>query len=145
LKLEYIYNRAIADYLSRDLPYALSPDDVYLTTGCKQAIEIVLTVLDRPGANILFPRPYYPFYEAYAESKRLEVRHFDLNPEKGWEVDLQSVEALADENTVAIVILNPGNPCGSVYTHQHLKKVGYTIPSLSLSLFFFFLYISRQD
>ena len=136
--LEYIYNRAIADYLSRDLPYALSPDDVYLTTGCKQAIEIVLTVLDRPGANILFPRPYYPFYEAYAESKHLEVRHFDLNPEKGWEVDLQSVEALADENTVAIVILNPGNPCGSVYTHQHLKKVGYRIPSFFFKFFFFY-------
>ncbi|XP_059450604.1 tyrosine aminotransferase-like [Corylus avellana] len=124
--------RAIADYLSRDLPYALSPDDVYLTTGCKQAIEIVLTVLDRPGANILFPRPYYPFYEAFAASKRLEVRHFDLNPEKGWEVDLQSVEALADENTVAIVILNPGNPCGSVYTHQHLKKIAETARKLRI-------------
>ncbi|XP_059449404.1 tyrosine aminotransferase-like [Corylus avellana] len=124
--------RAIADYLSRDLPYALSPDDVYLTTGCKQAIEIVLTVLDRPGANILFPRPYYPFYEAYAASKCLEVRHFDLNPEKGWEVDLQSVEVLADENTVAIVILNPGNPCGSVYTHQHLKKIAETARKLRI-------------
>jgi tyrosine aminotransferase len=131
-----ISNRAIADYLSRDLPYVLSPDDIYITIGCIQAIEVTLTVLARPGANILIPRPFYPTYEAYAASKHLEVRHFDLNPEKGWEVDLETVEAIANENTVAIVIINPGNPSGSVYTHQHLKKVDYMY-LLFLFLIFF--------
>ena len=38
-------------------------------------------------------------------------------------MDLDSVEALADENTAAIVIINPSNPCGSVFKYQHLKKV----------------------
>lgn len=118
------FNRAIADYLSSDLPYALSPDDVYLTIGCIQAIEVILIVLACPIANILLPRPNFPYYEAHAASLQLEVHHFDLNPKKVWEVDLESVEALADENTTAMVIINPGNPCGSVYTHQHLKKVG---------------------
>ncbi|KAL7000451.1 zinc-finger protein [Sarracenia purpurea var. burkii] len=115
--------RAIADHLSKDLPYKLSPDDIYLTIGCTQAIEIILAVLARPGANILLPRPGYPFYEARAAYSHLEVRHFDLLPEKGWEVDLDAIEALADENTVAMVIINPGNPCGNVFTYQHLKKV----------------------
>lgn len=76
-----------------------------------------------PGANILLPRPGYPMYESQAAFRNLEVRHFDLIPDKGWEVDLDSVEALADENTVAMVIINPGNPCGSVYTYRHLEKV----------------------
>ncbi|CAO2147002.1 unnamed protein product [Urochloa humidicola] len=49
--------RSIAKHLSRDLPYELSPDDVYLTSGCAQAIEIICSVLARPGANILLPRP----------------------------------------------------------------------------------------
>jgi tyrosine aminotransferase len=96
---------------------------VYLTVGCTQAIEIVVSVLARPGANILLPRPGYPQYEARAGCSNLEARHFDLLPEKGWEVDLDSVEALADENTVAMVIINPSNPCGNVFTAQHLKKV----------------------
>lgn len=71
----------------------------------------------------MLPRPGFPYYEALAARCNLEIRHFDLLPEKGWEVDLDSVEALADENTVAIVIINPGNPCGSVLSYQHLKMV----------------------
>ncbi|GLT41645.1 hypothetical protein SLA2020_156920 [Shorea laevis] len=124
--------RAVADYLSRDLPYKLSPDDVNLTLGCTQAIEISLSALARPGANILLPRPGFPYYEARAALGRLEVRHFDLLPEKGWEVDFDGVEALADENTVAMVIINPGNPCGNVYSYGHLKKVAETARKLGI-------------
>lgn len=118
-----IISRAVAEYLSCDLPYLLSPDDVLLTSGCTQAIETVMSVLGQPGANILLPRPGYPKHEAHAVFHNMEVRHYNLVPEKGWEVDLEAVEALADENTVAIVITNPNNPCGSVYTYEHLSKV----------------------
>lgn len=113
---------AIAEYLNKDLPYKLSPNDVYVTSGCTQAIEILLSVLASPGANILLPRPGYPFYEARAAFSNLEVRHFNLIPDRGWEVDLDNVEALADENTVAMVVINPGNPCGNVFAYQHLSK-----------------------
>jgi len=125
----------LAEYYSNNLPYQLSPDDVFLTVGCTQAIEVIIAVLARPGANILLPRPSYPQYESRAAFERLEVRNFDLIPEKGWEVDLDSVEALADNNTVAIVIINPNNPCGSVYTYQHLKEasnVDWGIISINL-------------
>lgn len=121
------FNRAIADHLNRDLPFKLSPDDVFVTLGCTQAIEVTLTVLGRPGANILVPRPGFPYYEAVAAISNLEVRHFDLLPGKGWEVDLEAVEALADDNTVAIVVINPGNPCGNVYSYGHLKQVGISL------------------
>ncbi|KAL0001988.1 hypothetical protein SO802_015769 [Lithocarpus litseifolius] len=126
--------RAVAEYLSKDFPYQLSPDDVYLTAGCTQAIEIVVSVLARPNANILFPRPGYPQYEARASCSKLEARHYDLIPEKGWEVDLDSVEALADENTVAMVIINPSNPCGNVFTYQHLKEIAETASRLGIFL-----------
>ncbi|CAN0896782.1 Tyrosine aminotransferase [Linum grandiflorum] len=124
--------RAIAEHLSRDLPYKLSEDDVFLAVGCIQAIEITLSVLARPGANILLPRPGFSRYEARAAVSNIEARHFDLLPEKGWEVDLEGVEALADENTVAIVVINPGNPCGSVYSYQHLKRVAETAKKLGI-------------
>ncbi|KAF5728041.1 hypothetical protein HS088_TW21G00184 [Tripterygium wilfordii] len=122
--------RAIAEYLSRDLPYKLSPDDIFITSGCTQAIDVSLAMLARPGANILLPRPGFPIYELCATFRNLEIRHFDLLPEKGWEVDLDAIEALADQNTVAIVIINPGNPCGNVYSYQHLKKIAETASKL---------------
>ncbi|KAK6919629.1 Aminotransferase, class I/classII [Dillenia turbinata] len=115
--------RAIAEYLSQDLPYKLSPEDIYLTLGGTHAIEIILTALNNPGANILLPKPGYPDYEAWAAFGHLDVGHFDLLPEKNWELDHESIEALADENTVAVVIINPGNPCGNVYSYELLEKV----------------------
>ncbi|KAJ6298156.1 hypothetical protein OIU76_019320 [Salix suchowensis] len=124
--------RAIAEYLSCDLPYKLSSDDVFITSGCTQAIDVALTMLARPGANILLPRPGFPIYELCAAFRSLEVRHFDLLPEKGFEADLDAIAALADQNTVALVIINPGNPCGNVYSYQHLKKIAETAEKLKI-------------
>ncbi|OWM91067.1 hypothetical protein CDL15_Pgr023400 [Punica granatum] len=125
--------RAIAESLSKDLPYTLSPDDVFLTVGCTQAIEVIISVLaGRPGANVLLPRPGYPYYETCASFSKLKVRHFDLLPDKGWEVDLAGVEKLADENTMAMVIINPGNPCGNVFSYEHLKQVAETAKKLGI-------------
>ncbi|XP_072080480.1 probable aminotransferase TAT2 isoform X3 [Arachis hypogaea] len=113
----------IAEYLSRDLPYELSSHDVFITCGCTQAIDVSVAILARGGANILLPRPGFPIYELCAAFRQVEVRHYDLLLEKGWEVDLDSVKALADHNTVALVVINPGNPCGNVYSYNHLEKV----------------------
>lgn len=123
---------AIAEYLSKDLPYKLSSDDIYPTVGCTQAIELLVTILASPNANILLPRPGFPYYEGLCAFTGLEARHFDLLPDKGWEVDLDALEALADQNTVAMVIINPGNPCGNVFTYQHLKKVAETARKLGI-------------
>ncbi|CAI0385396.1 unnamed protein product [Linum tenue] len=116
--------QAVAEYLNSGLPYKLSPDDVYLTVGCTQAIEVAITALAcRPGANILLPRPGYPDYESAAAQRHVEVRHYDLQPEKGWAVDLKSLGDLADGNTVAIAVINPGNPCGNVFGYEQLKGI----------------------
>ena len=94
-----------------------------MTAGCKHAMEVTVKVLARPEANFLLPRPGYRTYETFANLHHLEFRLFDLLPERGWEVDLDAVEAIADENTIAMVIINPGNPCGSVYSYENLSKV----------------------
>ncbi|KAL9145852.1 hypothetical protein ABFS82_13G071300 [Erythranthe guttata] len=123
---------AIAEYLSRDLPYDLLPEDVYVTSGCTQAIEIALSILSRPGANILLPRPGFPVYGLCSAFRNLEARYFDLLPDNQWEVDLTTVGHLADHNTVAMVIINPGNPCGNVYSYQHLKEIAETAKRLGI-------------
>lgn len=124
--------KAVAEYLSRDLPYELSPNDVILTLGCTHAIDVALSSLASPGANILLPRPGYPYYEVFSAHIGLQTRHFDLLPNYNWEVDLDAVEALADANTVAMVIINPGNPCGNVFTYSHLQKVAEVARKLGI-------------
>ncbi|XP_025614543.2 probable aminotransferase TAT2 isoform X2 [Arachis hypogaea] len=125
--------RAIAEYLSRDLPNKLSAEDVYVTVGATQAIEIILpSVFATPGANILLPRPGFPQYETRAALCGLEVRHFDLLPNSSWEVDIDSLEALADDKTMAMVLISPSNPCGNVFTYQHLKRVAETARKLGI-------------
>ncbi|WVZ79621.1 hypothetical protein U9M48_027181 [Paspalum notatum var. saurae] len=124
--------RALAEHLSRDLPYKLSTDDIFITAGGTQAIEVVVSVLAQPGKNILLPRPGYPNYDARAAMNNLEVRHFDLVPERGWEIDIDSIESIADKNTTAMVIINPNNPCGSVYTREHLTKVAEVARKLGI-------------
>ncbi|KAE8677920.1 putative aminotransferase TAT2 [Hibiscus syriacus] len=99
--------RAIANYLNRDLPYKLSADDVHLTSGCLQAIEVALAAITQPGANILLPRPAFTFYESRAAYENLQ-------------------------NTVAMVVINPGNPCGSVYSYDHLELVAETARKLGI-------------
>ncbi|XP_060189953.1 tyrosine aminotransferase-like [Lycium barbarum] len=125
-------SRSIAEYLSRDYPYELSPNDVHVTAGAKQAIDVLITALAVPGANILLPRPGYPAYEALATYNRLEMRHYDLLPEQDWEADIDGLEALADDRTVAMVVINPGNPCGNVYKREHLKKIAEAARKLGM-------------
>ncbi|XP_041995972.1 probable aminotransferase TAT1 [Salvia splendens] len=104
----------------------ITPSNLYvITNGCPQALEAALTALARPGANILLPWPGYPDYEARAAFA-------GLVPENDWEVDLAAVEALGDENTVAIVIINPGNPCGNVFKYEHLKKIAETARKMGI-------------
>ena len=47
--------------------------------------------------------------------------HFQ--PERLWEVDLDHMESLIDDNTAAIIVNNPSNPCGSVYTRDHIRDI----------------------
>lgn len=46
-----------------------------------------------------------------------------LQPDQQWEVDLKNLESQIDENTAAIIVINPSNPCGSVYSKEHLLEI----------------------
>lgn len=53
----------------------------------------------------------------------VEPRHYDLLADQDWQVDLKQMESLIDEHTVAIVINNPNNPTGAVYSRSHLEDI----------------------
>ncbi|XP_033104303.1 tyrosine aminotransferase-like [Anneissia japonica] len=114
---------AVAKYYSTDTS-PLTSKDVILTSGCSGAINIAITVLCNPGDNILIPRPGFLLYRTVGGNIDIETRSYRLLPEKNWEVDLSHLEELIDDKTRCIVVINPSNPCGSVYDKEHLIQIG---------------------
>jgi tyrosine aminotransferase len=85
---------------------------------------MALRGLLNPGDNnILIPKPGFPMYQVACDAHKIQTKYYDLLPENNWEADIAQMESLIDENTKAILINNPSNPCGSVYSKQHLTDI----------------------
>nr|XP_029116189.1 probable aminotransferase TAT2 [Elaeis guineensis] len=126
--------RAVAEYLSREIEHGIREGDVYLTVGGTQAIHVCMTVLASPGANVLLPQPGFSPYVAACELYGIEPRFYHLQPHHGWELDLAQVRSLVDVNTVGIVIINPNNPCGAVFSSDHLHQLAKTARDLNIPI-----------
>lgn len=101
----------------------LGAADVVLCSGCSSSLDLCIAVLAGPGQNILIPRPGFSIYRTLALGHGVEVRSYELLPERNWEADLQQLEQLIDANTAALVLTNPSNPCGSVFSREHLTQL----------------------
>ncbi|KAK1273340.1 putative aminotransferase TAT2 [Acorus gramineus] len=111
--------RAVAEYLG----CGIREGDVYLMSGATQAIQLILSALAGPGHNILLPRPGFPIYTSACHLAGIKPRFYDLLPSSNWELNPFQLMSLADCNTVAIIVINPNNPCGVVYPRSHLLQV----------------------
>lgn len=114
--------KAIAEYVT---PHqgTVTPNDIIMTSGCSSALDMCITALGADGDNILCPKPGFSIYSTLAEGMHIEIRHYNLIPEKNWEVDLKQLESLIDDRTTAILITNPSNPCSSVFSKDHLLRI----------------------
>ncbi|KAJ3365125.1 hypothetical protein GGF32_000305 [Allomyces javanicus] len=101
----------------------LTSKDVILASGCSGALELVIGALANAGQTMLIPRPGFSVYATIADSKGIKYKYYDLDPSKNWEVDLDHLEAQIDETTAFILVNNPSNPCGSVYSAAHLRAI----------------------
>jgi len=103
--------------------FPVTENDVIIGSGCSGALEIIISGLLNPGDNILLPKPGFSLYQTLAVARGIDVKFYDLVAEKNWEADLEMMEKQIDSKTKAILVNNPSNPCGSVYSKQHLKDI----------------------
>ncbi|KAH8375777.1 hypothetical protein KR200_006422 [Drosophila serrata] len=116
--------KAVAKYSAHQRPDGeIDPMEVVLCSGCSSALEYCILALADRGQNVLVPRPGFCLYHTLAEGLDIEVRYYDLLPDQQWRADLVQLESLIDENTAALLINNPSNPCGSVFDEKHLRQL----------------------
>ncbi|WRT68906.1 tyrosine aminotransferase [Kwoniella shivajii] len=119
--------QAVVDYHKRWDGVDYDASDIVLTHGVGQALDLLFSVMIPPAsverANILVPRPGFAQYTALLADLDAEIRYYDCIEENDWEVDLDMVDQLCDEDTRAIILTNPSNPCGSNYSREVLKDL----------------------
>jgi alanine-synthesizing transaminase len=96
---------------------------VFLTAGVSEAIDLCLTALVNPGENILTPCPDYPLYPAVLAKLGAQPNRYPLDEENRWEPDLDELERRISAGTRAILVSNPNNPTGAVYSRQTLERI----------------------
>ncbi|MGQ9797831.1 MAG: aminotransferase class I/II-fold pyridoxal phosphate-dependent enzyme [Ignavibacterium sp.] len=97
--------------------------DIFITTGASEAIDICLTALVNDGENVLTPTPGYPLYTAIASKLRMMENPYYLNEENGWLPDIDDIKSKINDKTRAIILINPNNPTGSLYTEENLRQI----------------------
>jgi aspartate/methionine/tyrosine aminotransferase len=101
----------------------VDPRNVMITQGISEAISFLMGAIVNPGDEVLLPGPSYSPYMTY-------VKFFDGKPvtyrtieDRGWTPDLSDLESKVTSRTRLIVIINPNNPTGSVYSRNELSRI----------------------
>lgn len=97
--------------------------DVFITTGASEAIEISLTALVNPGENVLIPEPGYPLYYAIQSKLELYGNSYFLDESNGWQPDIDDIKRKINDKTRAIILITPNNPTGSVFSKEILLEI----------------------
>jgi len=98
-------------------------DDVLVTTGVSEGIELAMNALVNPGENILTPCPGYPVYIAIVHKLGASLNQYSTSEENGWQPDVEDIRKRINEKTKGIVVINPNNPTGSLYSRKTLEEI----------------------
>ena len=98
-------------------------DDVYLGNGVSELITMVMQALLDEGDEVLIPSPDYPLWTAMTSLSDGVPVHYRCDESAGWEPDLEHIRSLVTPRTKAIVVINPNNPTGAVYSREVLEGI----------------------
>jgi alanine-synthesizing transaminase len=96
---------------------------VFITQGVSEAVDLCLTALVNPGENVLTPSPEYPLYSAILAKLDAELNAYSLDEANDWQPDLQDLGQRITPQTRGIVVINPNNPTGAVYSRRTLEAI----------------------
>ena len=100
-----------------------SVQDVFVTGGVSESVDVCITALLNPGEDLLTPRPDYPLYSAILTKLGIGLNPYFLNEEDGWQPDLDDIRGKITPRTRGLVLINPNNPTGSVSGRRTLEAV----------------------
>jgi len=96
---------------------------IFVTGGVSEAVELCLTTLCNPGEDVLTPAPEYPLYSAVLAKIESPLNPYYLDEENGWAPDVQEMESKITARTRGLVVINPNNPTGAVYSRHKLEQI----------------------
>jgi alanine-synthesizing transaminase len=98
-------------------------DDIIVTAGISEGIQMVMAALIDDGDEILLPGPTYPPYIAYAKFFGGKPVTYETVEENGWQPNIDDLRSKISEKTRGIVVINPNNPCGALYEEKIVKQI----------------------
>ena len=96
-------------------------DDIYLGNGASELISMSMNALLNDGDEVLIPAPDYPLWTAAVSLSGGTPIHYVCDEQADWMPDLDDIQKKINANTKAMVIINPNNPTGSLYSDEILK------------------------
>ena len=117
----YSARTAVAQYYQSRGLKDCAVDDVIIGNGVSELITMVLQAFVDDGNEILVPAPDYPLWTAAVSLAGGTPVHYRCDETNSWNPDLADIEAKITENTWALVIINPNNPTGAVYSKATVK------------------------
>jgi alanine-synthesizing transaminase len=101
----------------------LDADDVYLGNGVSELAGMAIQALVDTGDQVLVPSPDYPLWTAVTRLAGGTAVHYRCDESNGWQPDLDDITARITDRTRAIVVINPNNPTGAVYSRELLEGI----------------------
>jgi aspartate/methionine/tyrosine aminotransferase len=99
------------------------PDDVIVTQGISEGIQMLMAALIDAGDEILLPGPTYPPYISYAKFFGGKPITYETVEAEGWQPNIDDLKNKISKKTRGIAIINPNNPCGALYEEKVVKQI----------------------
>ena len=129
------YRKKLVDYY-RKFNINVEADDIVITCGGSEAVQIAFMACLDPGDDIILTEPLYANYLGFAIPAGIKVRTITTKIEDGFALPaVEKFEELINERTKAILICNPNNPTGSLYTPEEMTQIRDMVKKHDLLLF----------